>query len=539
MKQELLSVGIDLGTSTTQLIFSRLLIENMASSYTVPRMVITKKEVQYKSDIYFTPLVDASTIDFEKVREIVAKEYDKAGVKKEDIDTGAVIITGETARKENAREVLSSLSGYAGDFVVATAGPDLESVISGKGAGTDLYTKEHAVTAVNVDIGGGTSNLAVFRRGDTVDTGCLDVGGRLIKVDQGSHIITYIAPKLKQIIAAEGLTLAVGQEISLEKVPEWKQAMVSLDERNAGESDKVLAALHRILGIMTEALEQGVGLRDDCKYYNLLITNHGLRWVEKKNENKQKAHGPMESSQGVDVDKGYTITDISFSGGVAAILYHTDDDPDPFQFGDIGILLAEHIRASRMFASLNVIESTETIRATVVGAGSHTTKISGSTITYREAAFPIKNLPVLKLTPMEEAKGSLPEALKHKLKWYQVEGKLQQVAVALDGEENPTFQRIQEYAGELLDGMNPLINAGFSAIVVTKQDMAKVLGQTMYGMMVEAGCDRKSGIDEKVRNTLICLDGISLSEGDYIDIGKPAAEGTVLPVVVKTLVFDS
>ena len=182
MKEELLSVGIDLGTSTTQLIFSRLTVENMATSYTVPRMVITKKEIQYKSDIYFTPLLDQTRIDFGKVREIIEREYERAGIRKEEIDTGAVIITGETARKENAREVIHALSGFAGDFVVATAGPDLESVISGKGAGTDVYSKEHHLTAVNIDIGGGTSNLAVFQRGDTVDTGCLDVGGRLIRL---------------------------------------------------------------------------------------------------------------------------------------------------------------------------------------------------------------------------------------------------------------------------------------------------------------------------------------------------------------------
>ena len=152
MKEELLSVGIDLGTSTTQLIFSRLTVENMATSYTVPRMVITRKEIQYKSDIYFTPLLDQTRIDFGKVREIIEREYEKAGIQKDEIDTGAVIITGETAGKENAREVIHALSGFAGDFVVATAGPDLESVISGKGAGTDLYSKEHHLTAVNIDI---------------------------------------------------------------------------------------------------------------------------------------------------------------------------------------------------------------------------------------------------------------------------------------------------------------------------------------------------------------------------------------------------
>lgn len=475
MKEELLSVGIDLGTSTTQLIFSRLTVENMATSYSVPRMVITKKQIQYKSDIYFTPLIDQTQINFEKVRDIVEKEYEKAGVKKEKIDTGAVIITGETARKENAQEVLNALSGFAGDFVVATAGPDLESVISGKGAGTDLYSKQHHLTAVNIDIGGGTSNLAVFQRGDTVDTGCLDIGGRLIKLESSSRRITYIAPKLEKIIEAEGWELAIGVEA----------------ERNK---------LEPLLKVMVEVLEQSVGLRDDSKYYEMMITNQGI-------------------------DQSRKIQCISFSGGVADAVYHPEKFTEPFQFGDIGILLGEAIRRSALFTKLKVIKSAETIRATVVGAGSHTTEISGSTITYTSDVFPVKNLPVLKVSEEEEETGAIGEAIRKKLEWFSVEGKLQQVAVAVAGEHNPSFSRIQQYAKELLNGMEPLLKAGLVLIVIVEHDMAKVLGQTMYHML-----DWKKQV--------ICLDGVRLVEGEYIDIGKPIAEGCVLPVVVKTLVFN-
>ena len=132
MREELLSVGIDIGTSTTQLVFSKLFIENMASSYSVPRIVIVDKEIIYRSEIYFTPLVTPTQIDGTRVRQIIEQEYERAGIRKDSIDTGAVIITGETARKENAKEVLEFLSGFAGDFVVATAGPDLESIIAGK-----------------------------------------------------------------------------------------------------------------------------------------------------------------------------------------------------------------------------------------------------------------------------------------------------------------------------------------------------------------------------------------------------------------------
>ena len=132
MRETILSVGIDIGTSTTQLIFSRLTSENRASSYMVPRISIVEREVTYRSRIYFTPLLSQTEIDAARVKEIIQMEYHNAGMKPEDLHTGAVIITGETARKQNANSVLNSLSDMAGDFVVATAGPDLEAVLSAR-----------------------------------------------------------------------------------------------------------------------------------------------------------------------------------------------------------------------------------------------------------------------------------------------------------------------------------------------------------------------------------------------------------------------
>lgn len=196
MTETILSVGIDLGTSTTQLILSELEIQNMASSFTVPRIVISDKRIIFRSEILFTPILADNLIDVEAIRDFVTKEYANAGIKKEEIGMGAVIITGETARKDNASNVLDAMSGFAGDFVVATAGPDLESIIAGKGAGAHTYAKENNTSVVNLDIGGGTTNLSLFDRGELIDTACLDIGGRLIKVDRETRKITYIAPKI-------------------------------------------------------------------------------------------------------------------------------------------------------------------------------------------------------------------------------------------------------------------------------------------------------------------------------------------------------
>ena len=135
MADTLLSVGLDVGTTTTQMIVSRLRVENKATGFAVPELEIAEREILYKGAVHFTPLTGESLVDKEGLQALVDREYALAGIRREQVDTGAVIITGETSRKENARTALEALSQYAGDFVVATAGPDLESILAARGAG--------------------------------------------------------------------------------------------------------------------------------------------------------------------------------------------------------------------------------------------------------------------------------------------------------------------------------------------------------------------------------------------------------------------
>ncbi|WP_297214509.1 ethanolamine ammonia-lyase reactivating factor EutA [uncultured Flavonifractor sp.] len=470
MGEALLSVGIDIGTSTTQLILSRLTLENRAAPFTVPRVAIAGREVLYRSAIHFTPLLSDTVIDAAGVREIVEEEYRRSGFSPAQVDTGAVIITGETARKENAREVLSALSRFAGDFVVATAGPDLESILAARGAGADEYSREHHTTVLHFDIGGGTSNLARYAQGTLEATGCLDVGGRLIKISPDSGLVTYVSPVL--------------QRASLCPVP-------SVGAPASPEQ------LRPVIQTMVEALEQAAGLRPGRDRLDALLTQ-GTSWTPEP------------------------VPVVSFSGGVADCIEHPPSHW--LAYGDIGVLLGRAISASPAFRGVERYRGGETIRATVVGAGSHATDVSGSTIFYREIPFPLKNLPILKLSAREE-QGSAEElaaAIRDKLIWYADQGGLTQLALALRGEANPGYTRIQELARGIIQGLEPLLRAGFLPVVAVEADQAKVLGQAMAALRP---------------GPVLCLDGVGMDNGDYLDIGAPVAGGAVLPVVIKTLAF--
>ena len=328
--EEILSAGIDIGTSTTQLVFSRMILQNTGGFGRIPQIKVVSKEVIYESEIYFTPLSSREEIDGERVHEIIKKEYEKAGVCPADLATGAVIITGETSRKRNAESVVRAIADVAGEFVVATAGADLESVLAGKGAGAADLSQKTGKRVVNLDIGGGTTNICVFENGNMVDTACLDIGGRLIRVKDGR--VTYMAPKLQWLCGRLEIDLAEGGTAELEK-------------------------LRRLTAAMAELLAEAVHLAPEAAELSYMQTNHLLA-----------------DSTPPDI--------VMFSGGVAACF---GEEENLFRYGDIGILLAQAIRKNEVFCRAAVTDARETMRATVIGAGNYSMNISGSTQVQRIA----------------------------------------------------------------------------------------------------------------------------------------------------------
>ena len=435
----LLSVGLDVGTTSTQLVVSRLTVENRASSFAVPDMDITERAVLYKSPVYFTPLVDESHVDGAAIREIVQEEYRKAGIRREDVDTGAIIITGETSRKQNARAVLDALSDYAGDFVVATAGPDLESVLAAKGAGALELSRNTGKPVLHMDIGGGTSNLALIADGKIIRTGCLNVGGRLIKLREDGMLF-YVSPVLNGIFQGKPV-----ETVTQSQIQELSETL-------------------------TQALEMAAGLRERTPLLDALLTE----------ETEQKWSPPE------------TEVVLSFSGGVAdCIAQALSGNP----FGDIGPILGQTIRKSRLCRGEYALGK-ETIRATVIGAGSYTTQLSGSTVYSQNVRFPLKNLPVV------EKNSGIYEG---------------SVVLSVPGITSPTYAQVRQIARELaLDTPSELY-------ICLEADMAKALGQALAARLPP-------------ETRILCIDRIRVGEDSFLDIGEPV--GGAFPVVVKTLVLE-
>lgn len=470
----ILSVGIDIGTSTTSMVVSKLAVANTASSFTAPRVAITGAEIVYRGEIYATPQAAGNRIDIDAVAALLEREYQRAGITPADVQTGAVIITGESSRKENAALATERMSNLAGEFVVASAGPDLESIIAAKGAGAQDYSRELACTVANFDVGGGTTNIAIFNCGDLVDKACWDIGGRLLRVDERGAI-TYLSPRMEIVASEVGADLRVG-------------APARVDE------------IRRVTDRMAQLLAESVGLSPRTDLCDRVRT-----------------------PEGSDLALEHPIDCVMFSGGVSTYVYEPTEDW--FRHGDIGPILAASIREGLLARSARLLTPRETIRATVVGAGSYTTTVSGSTISYSdEHLFPMKNLPAFFPTARAEraAMEGAGEELYQEAAWYLGESAAENLIFCFKRTERPTYTQVCALADALVRAQEA-IPADKPLLVLVEQDYAKVLGQ----------CIRRRSRDRPV----ICIDSIQAVEGDYLDLGRPLMDGLAIPVVVKTLIF--
>ncbi|NME97331.1 ethanolamine ammonia-lyase reactivating factor EutA [Aneurinibacillus aneurinilyticus] len=476
--EHIISAGIDIGTSTTKLVISRFSLMNTAGASHVPRIEIINTEILYKSPIYRTPLSQGDEIDMPAVFALVRSEYAKAGIRENEIQTGAVIITGETATKRNAEEMVRRLSDEAGEFLVATAGPDLEGMIAAKGSGAYEHSKRTGRTVANIDIGGGTANIAVYQAGLFKGTCTLHIGGRLI--EYAEKRISKLSRPVQLLLEKRKWDLSIG---------------------NASDSPIIGQVANAMAETLARILAGQVTAEDEP-----LLLGHPPNW---------------------DV----AVEDIMFSGGVSECIYRLEPNDtggtSASVYHDMGVQLAETLRTHPELTRWRWIHPLETVRATVLGAGTQTTEISGATIQVEHEVLPLKNLPVHRISfeyETENIQDKIMRAVEQALELYDPGREGRNFALYLSEVPHLRFHDVQHIAVSLHEALCRQPDQRQPIVVVTENDIAKVLGQSLQVIQQKRG--------------ILCIDQIRVENGDYLDIGRMLHSG-VVPVVVKTLAFHS
>jgi ethanolamine utilization protein EutA len=473
-KFTLYSVGIDIGSSTTHSIFSRIVLRREGAGLSA-KFVVTERDVLYKSPIMLTPYLTGTEIDTDKVKGFIDQSYAEAGFTPADVDTGAVVITGEALKKENAQPILEYFSAESGQFICASAGPMHEALLAAFGSGAVTASKLHGTTVLDVDMGGGTTKLTLIKGGEIAQMVAIEVGARLIAYDD-DMTITRVEQPARTIMKALGHTVEVGGKLT----PEQREAFAM-----------------RETDILFDVISGGTL---DPLTESLLLTD------------------PLEEHKLTDIDH------IVYSGGVSEYVYKRETA----QFGDIGPWLGDNVR-ERSLATFNpgvLITPTEGIRATVIGAGEYTLQASGSTsYISTHDVMPVRGIQVARAyINKEQSLAEMQKALSTALSKYDVTSLSSTMALAMSVAGQPDYRYIRtlsEAIDSVIDKSEP---ADAPIFLVLDVDVAKSLG----GILKE---------EIKLDRAVVAIDGIEVGDLDYIDIGKPMGVSEVIPVTVKSLIF--
>jgi ethanolamine utilization protein EutA len=417
------SVGVDIGSAGTQVAFSRLVLRRRGEDLT-SRYVVVARDTLFESDVALTPYTDDLQIDAVALGRMLDAAYADAGTQPEDVDTGVVILTGEALRRRNAERIASVVAERAGDLVCATAGHHMEAMLAAYGSGAALRSHESASRILNVDIGGGTTKLALVDHGRVLATAAFHVGGRLIAVD--GDTVVRIEPGGRMHASAVGLDLSVGSRVS----------SADLDEIASRMADLVIAAV-----------------RGEPAANHTFLTE---RIAEQ---------GALDA--------------VMFSGGVGEFVYGLETR----DFGDLGRRLgdqlAQRIDAGQLPARL--LPATERIRATVLGASEYTVQLSGITsfIPAPHATLPRRNLQVVRphyVIDDEVHPGAIGAAIESHLSAFGLRDDPSDVAVALRFRGAPSYRRVRAFAEAIIAGLRHRLADGRPLYLMIDSDIALTLG---------------------------------------------------------------
>ena len=473
---ELVSVGIDIGSAGTQVVFSRVQLRRLAEELT-SRYFVVQRETVYQSPVALTPYVSEERIDDKAIGGIIDAAYESAGLHPDNIDTGAVILTGEALRRENAKAIADVLAEVGGEFVCAAAGHHMESMLAAYGSGAANASHDRGTPILNIDIGGGTTKLALVEHGNVAHTAALHIGGRLAVFDEQGRLIR-LDPAGQRLSTLAGVDWTLGARVTdeqIERVTNWM-------------ADALVAALTE------RAPSAGV--------QSLWLTE------------------PLGLIGGV---AGAMV-----SGGVGEYVY----DRETRDFGDLGRRLGRAIR-QRFEAGrfpFPLLPPGECIRATALGASEYSVQLSGNTIYLSSPGglLPRKNLqvlqPAIRLGDVVDP-AAVADAIRDHFERFDASEGDTEVALAFRWRGAPAYARLAGLARGIVQALPRTIAAGRPIFLIFDGDVA----QTMGALLKE---------ELGVASEVLALDGIALWDFDYIDLGRVRMPSFTVPVTIKSLVFS-
>lgn len=467
----ILSVGVDIGSSTSHLAFSRIVLERLDTRY-----VVVERETFFESEILLTPYAEGDLIDADALGKFIEREYRSAQVEPDEIDTGALILTGVAVQRRNARRIAELFARQAGKMVAVSAGDALETTMAAYGSGAVARSIRDATTVMNIDIGGGTSKIALCADGTIVAVTAVDVGARLVCFDADRRI-TRIEKAAKSYLSELGVDLQVGS--IFEDTQAGALAVLMADRLMAtieGKSPRAGGA--RLLRLPLLEYAKPIGL-------------------------------------------------VTISGGVAEYFYGQEEK----SFGDIGPLLAVAVRERLERSGLAIALPSEHIRATVIGASQFTTQVSGSTIYVSPLdALPLRNVPVIvpqfEFDNDEIDRELVSEAVQVALKNFDAGEEIGPVAVFVSWSGSATYQRLDGFCRGLIEGLAPVLKDGRPMVIVGDSDIGGLLG---------IHCRQEIHLP----NPIVSIDGLELKQFDFVDVGSMLENSGAVPVVIKSLIFPS
>ena len=472
----LVSVGIDIGSSGTQVVFSRLALRRRGEDLS-SRYIVESRETIYQSPVALTPYQSETRIDEQALGVIIDEAYAAAKLHPDDIDAGVVILTGEALRRENAAAIAGVIAEQGGEFVCATAGHHMEAMLAAYGSGAAKASHDSGTRILNIDIGGGTTKLALVEKGKILHTAAVHIGGRLLVVDQANRI-TRLDPTGKYHAKLAGF--------------DWRLGDVVTREHMAKVADGMANAL--LVAIYGDELPNDIA--------QLYLTDR------------------LPHLGG--------ISGVMFSGGVAEYVY----DREPRDFGDLGKLLGLAVRQKLSSGGFpwELLPAGECIRATALGASEYSVQLSGNTTYISNPAelLPRRNLQVL--TPAYEfgpeiVPADVATAIKrHYTAFDLVEGDAE-VALAFRWQGAPSYPRIYAFAQGIVAGMEKTLRRGAPLFIVLDGDIAQTLGRLLREEL-------------EIKSNILVIDGVTLWDFDYVDLGRIRMPSFTVPVTVKSLVFN-